>query len=644
MEIFERSQIGNMDLRNRLAMAPMGTNGLTDIDCGYGRRLIDFYEARAKGGLGMIMTGAAVVNTELEGGISHFLPRLDSPAYMGRLSELADALHYHDCKLVLQLTCGFGRVNFLENNPIQPIGPSENPCFLDPSVTTRPLSVEEIQQYVVSYATAVGMADIAGVDAIGIHGYGGYLVDQFMSSLWNRREDEYGGDLDGRMRFAMELIGASRAAAPNMPLIFKFTPDHYLEGGRTLEEGIEVAKRLEAAGVDALHVDAGCYETWNRVIPSMYDQAGPTLELVKTIKDIVNIPVIGHGKLGDPALAKKVIEEGIADYICLGRPVLADPEWPNKVKSGKAADIKPCISCNDACVGRGYDMKYLGCTVNAQTGMENTYTLTPAQSKKKVLIIGGGPGGMEAARVAAQRGFDVTLWEKANELGGKLAIASVPSFKGDLVPFFDYMKREMDKPNITIELGKEATPQNIEAFAADEVIIATGSKFSPPPIPGIDGNNVFSSAQLFADKPDTGKHVIVIGAGLCGSEAAAELAVNDGKKVTLVEMADQVVPEGTNLPTMIGIQTLLAQGQVDIRLNTTVVEIKADGIVVEKAGEREMIAGDSVIMATGYVADPSLRNATESRVASCKAIGDCLKPGKFIGAIWGGFNAARVIN
>ncbi len=643
MKMFERSQIGSMDLRNRLAMAPMGTNGLTDIDCGYGRRLIDFYEARAKGGLGMIMTGAAVVNTELEGGISHFLPRIDSAAYMGRLSELADALHYHDCKLVLQLTAGFGRVNFLENNPIPPIGPSENTCFLDPSVSTRPLTVEEIQQLVVSFATSVGMANISGVDAINIQGYGGYLIDQFMSSLWNRREDEYGGDLDGRMRFAMELIGATRATAPNLPIIFKFTPDHYIDGGRTLDEGIEIAKRLEAAGVDALHVDAGCYETWNRVIPSMYEKPGASLDLVKAIKEVVSIPVIGHGKLGNPSLAKQVIEDGVADYICLGRPVLADPEWPNKVKAGKGSDIKPCISCNDACIGRGYEMKYLGCTVNAQTGMENTYIIEPCEAKKKVLVIGGGPAGMEAARIAEQRGLDVTLWEKGPSLGGKLLIASVPSFKKDLLPLLEYMKRQVENSSISIELNKEATAESIEAFGADEVIVATGSKFSPPPIPGVDGDNVYSSAELFGNQPETGEHVIVVGAGLCGSEAAAELAVSGGKKVTMVEMADQVVPEGTNIPTLMGIHALLAQGQVDVRLATKVVEISAEGIVIEKDGEREAIKGDSVVMATGYVADPSLRNAAESRVASCKAVGDCVKPGKFINAIWGGFHAARVI-
>jgi 2-enoate reductase len=254
MQLFERTQIGSMEVKNRVAMAPMGTNGLTDIDCGYSRRLIDFYAARAKGGAGMIMTGAAVTNTTLEGGIAHFLPRLDSPAYMGRLSELCDAVHHYGSKLVLQLTAGFGRVNFLQDNPIPPISASATPCFLDPNVITRPLTKHEIGQLVVSFATSAGMAAIAGVDAIEIQGYGGYLIDQFQTSLWNQREDEYGGDLDGRLRFSMEILGAARAAAGGLPIIYKFTPDHYIEGGRTLDEGLEIARRLEAAGVDALHV------------------------------------------------------------------------------------------------------------------------------------------------------------------------------------------------------------------------------------------------------------------------------------------------------------------------------------------------------------------------------------------------------
>ena len=643
MKMFERSQIGTMSLRNRLAMAPMGTNGLTEIDGGYGRRLISFYEARARGGLGMVMTGAAVTNAEIEGGIALLIPRIDTAAYLGRLSELADAMHHHDCKLVLQLTAGFGRVNFLENNPIPPVSASENACFLDPSVTTRPLTKDEIEQLVVSYATSAGMAKVAGVDAISIQGYGGYLIDQFMSSLWNRRDDEYGGDLEGRMRFAMEILGATRAAVGNLPIIFKFTPDHFIEGGRTLEEGLEIARRLEAAGVDALHVDAGCYEAWNRVIPSMYEKPGSQLELVKAVKDVVTIPVIGHGKLGNPKLAQSVLEEGVADYICLGRPLLADPEWPKKVKAGRGAEIKPCIACNDACIGRGYEMKYLGCTVNPLTGMEHPYEVFPSRAKKKILVVGGGPGGMEAARVAAERGLDVTLWEKGVELGGKLLPAAEPSFKKDIVPLLDYLKHGLERTGVKVELGRDATPDAIEAFGADRVILATGSRFSPPPIPGVDRENVYSSAGFLSDKPDTGDHVIVIGAGLCGSEVAAELAVVHAKKVTLVEMAGDVVPEGTNIPTLKGIQALLARGQVDIRVDTKVVEITKEGIVAEKDGKTEAIAGDAVVMATGYVPDTSLRDAIESRVADCVAIGDSVKVGKILDAIWSGFHAARVI-
>lgn len=643
MKMFERSQIGTMSLRNRLAMAPMGTNGLTDSDCGYGRRLIDFYEARARGGLGMVMTGAAVTNVEIEGGIAHFLPRIDTPAYIGRLSELADAMHNHDCKLVLQLTAGFGRVNFIEDNPIPPVSASENVCFLDPTVTTRALTQDEIGQLVVSFATSAGMAKVAGVDAISIQGYGGYLIDQFMSSLWNRRDDEYGGDLDGRMRFALEIVGATRAAVGDLPIIFKFTPDHFIEGGRSLEEGLEIARRLEAAGVDALHVDAGCYEAWNRVIPSMYEKPGCQLDLVKAIKQIATVPVIGHGKLGNPKLAQRVFDEGIADFVCLGRPVLADPEWPNKVKAGLEREIKPCIACNDACIGRGYEMKYLGCTVNPLTGMERSYEVFPATAKKKVLVIGGGPGGMEAARVAAERGLDVTLWEKDTELGGKLLPAAAPSFKQDIVPLLAYMKYGLEQAGVKVELGRDATPDAIAAFGADRVILATGSRFAPPPIPGVDGQNVYSSAQLLSDKPDTGGHVIVIGAGLCGCEVAAELAVGHGKKVTLVEMEGQLVPEGTNIPTLMGIQALLTQGQVEIRVDTKVLEITKDGIIAEKDGKSETIAADSVIMATGYVPDCSLRDAVESRVPDCVAIGDSVKVGKILNAIWSGFHAARLI-
>ena len=370
MRLFERGRIGALETKNRIAMAPMGTNGLTDIDFGYSRRLIDFYAARARGGAGIIITGAAVVNTALEGGISHFLPRLDSAAYMGRLSEFCDAIHHYGAKLVLQLTAGFGRVNFLQNNPIPPISASSLPCFLDPSVSTRALTVEEIQTLVVSFATSASMAKIAGVDAIEIQGYVGYLIDQFQTALWNQRTDQYGGDLDGRLRFTMELIGATRSViGPDLPIIFKFTPDHYIEGGRTMEEGLEIARRLERAGVDALHVDGGCYEVWNRVIPSMYEPPASQIELAAQVRSAVGVPVIANGKLGDPEIAERVIEEGKTDYVALGRPLLADPDWPNKVREGREDRINKCIRCN-SCISSLWQFFGTRCVVNHAVGKE----------------------------------------------------------------------------------------------------------------------------------------------------------------------------------------------------------------------------------------------------------------------------------
>jgi 2-enoate reductase len=304
MKLFERARIGSMELKNRIAMAPMGTAGMADADLGYSRRLIDFYAARAKGGTGMIITGAAITNTRLEGGLAHFLPRLDGPRYVSRLSELCDAVHHHGAKLVLQLSAGFGRVNYLLGNPIAPISASDVPCFRDPNVSTRPLSTEELGEIMMSFAMAAAMAKVAGVDAIEIQGYGGYLIDQFQTALWNKRTDQYGGDLDGRLRFSMDIIGATRSmVGRDFPILYKFTPDHYIPGGRQLEEGLEVARRLERAGIDALHVDGGCYEVWNRVIPSMYEAPACQIPLAEAAKQAVQIPVIAHGKLGDPAVA-----------------------------------------------------------------------------------------------------------------------------------------------------------------------------------------------------------------------------------------------------------------------------------------------------------------------------------------------------
>jgi 2-enoate reductase len=558
---------------------------------------------------------------------------------MGRLYELCNAMHHYGAKLVLQLTAGFGRVNYLEGNPIPPISASVLPCFYNPAISTRALTVEEIAQIVKSFATAAGMAKMAGVDGIEIQGYGGYLIDQFQTALWNKRTDAYGGDLNGRLRFTMELIGATRyAVGSDCPIIYKFTPDHYIPGGRTLEEGLELARRLEQAGVDALHVDGGCYEAWHRVIPSMYEKPGCQIALAEAVKRVVKLPVIAHGKLGDPAVARRVVEDGKADFVALGRPLLADPDWPKKAKDGRDDDIAPCIACNEGCL----NFLHLSCAVNAQTGWEKEYAPTPIARQKSVLVIGGGPGGLEAARVAASRGCQVTLWEKSDRLGGKLHLAAAPEFKRDIRPLIRYLSTQIEKAGVKVELKKHVTPELVREHKPDVVIVATGSQFELPDVPGVQFGHVLSTVALFEGTKAVGKRVLVIGGGLCGSEAAAHLA-QQGKHVTIVEMAGQLIPEGKNANTMLAIHSLLAESKVEVLTNTKLVEITKSGAVVERDGSRQELAADSVVIATGFKLDLTLRDALDEHAPEVVTVGDCAKPRNILNAIWDGFHAARVI-
>lgn len=642
MRLFERARIGTMEVKNRIAMAPMGIVGMADADRGYSRRLIDFYAARAKGGAGMIITGAAVVNPRIEGGLSHWLPLLNDPLHVPRLAELADAIHHHGARLVVQLSAGFGRVNYVEGNTMPLVSASENASVRDPSVLTRPLAVEEIAEMVISFASSAAMAQMAGADAIEIQGYGGYLIDQFQTSLWNRRTDQYGGDLDNRLRFTMELIAATRVmVGPAYPILFKFSPVHYIDGGRTLDEGLELARRLEAAGVDALHVDAGCYEVWNRVIPSMYEPPATQIPVAEAVRKVVKLPVIAHGKLGRPELARGVIEGESADFIAVGRPLLADPEWPNKVRGNRIEDIRPCIACNEVCLGKRL---FFNCTVNPQVGFERVYKLEPIGAKKKVLVIGGGPAGMEAARAAALRGCDVTLWEQADRLGGRLRVAAVPEFKRDLRPLLEYLATQVEKAGVKVKLGKTATVEAVKKHRPDAVILATGSKFRMPPVPGVDRPQVMNTVALYEGAKPLGERVLVIGGGLCGCEAAAYVA-QQGKKVTVIEMTPELISAGSKtLNTILAIRALLAESRVEVLTSTRLVEVTASGVVVEQAGERREMAADTVVVATGFTPDPALRDALEDHVPDVVAVGDCVRPRNIDDAISEGFHAARVLS
>jgi len=644
VKLFDRGKIGEMVTSNRIMMAPMGIAGLIDLDQGFSRRAIDYYEARAKGGVGLIITGATYVDVTVDPGLVLMQQtRIDSVDHLGRLRELCDAVHQYGGKIAIQLSPGVGRIRPPLPDTPPPVSASATPCFWYPRLITRELTVDEIRTLVKAYATSAGIVKAAGADAIEIHGYGGYLMDQFQTALWNTRTDEYGGDLDGRLRFSMEIIDAARkAVGKGFPLIYKFTIDHHIEGGRDAAESMEVVKRLENAGVDALHITNGCYETWHVAIPCMYLPQACHSDYADAVKKVVNIPVIADGKLGNPETANKVIEEGKADFVSLGRPLLADPEWPQKAKQGRQDDIRPCIGDLDGCIGRSNEMEYLSCTVNPTTGMELEYALTPAEITKSVLVIGGGPGGLEAARVAAARGHQVTLWEKGGQLGGKLLAASAAEFKQDIRPLIAYLSHQLEKLGVKVELMKEATPELVRQLNPEVVVIAAGATPLLPAIPGIDGSNVFSAVDVLLGKKEPGETVIVAGGGMVGCETAVHLARN-GKKVTIIEMMGRLMPEKMNPIARMGLSSLVNESNLEILTGTKLVKVTNEGVIVETGDSSRELKADCVVLALGFKPESALIDALEGAVPEVHAVGDCVKPGNIIDAIWGGYHTSRLV-
>ena len=635
MKLFEEGKIGRLTIKNRLVMAPMDLGANQAPDGRYAQRCIDYFVARAKGGIGLIIAGIGVGRI-ITGGTSI---RPEYPMDKVWLNELADALHEYGTKLCVQLSVGGGRCVPSKS----PVGPSVVPCWFDPNVMTRELTIKEIKELIESIGIAAETVGDTRVDAIELHCHGGYLADMFMTSLWNKRTDEYGGNLDGRLKFILEMIqAAKKGAGPDFPIILRYGLSHFFDGARGVDEGVEIARRLEKAGVSALDLDAGCYETHYWLIPSKYQPPGCSVSLSEAAKKVVNIPVMIVGKLGYPEIAENTLEEGKADFIVLGRALLADAEWANKVKEDKREDIRPCIVCHEGCHVRIRAGKYLSCAVNPATGIEREYALIPAKKKKNVLVIGGGPGGMEAARVAAFRGHSVTLLEKSDVLGGNVAIASVPDFKHDYRSLIEYFTIQLKKLGVTIELGKEATAESVEKMKPDAVFVATGSVAIIPEIPGVRKGNVITAGDLLAGKKKVGKSVVIIGGGLVGCETALYLA-QKGKKVTILESLDDIARDMWSA-SRLHLLKLLSDNNVDVRTNAKVLEITDKGVVWDdKNGKNKTIDAETVILAVGFKPNGDLFRKLQKKLPEVYAIGDCVEPRQVMSAVWEGFQAARLV-
>lgn len=634
--LFDKTQLGSMKLKNRIFMSPMGTTG--EADGSYCNEGIDYFMERAKGGAGLIITGANVVSTKYE---ARPCTELSNFHHVERLNMLVERCHNYGAKVCVQLSPGLGRQQFTD--PFTPpYSAGSVGAFWYKDLICKPFSKEDIHYLVEKVGYSASLAINAGADAVELHAYGGYLLDQFQSKQWNNRTDEYGGSLENRMRFTLECIEAIKQNVPkNFPILVKFTPDQRVEGFRTLDEGIEMAKIFEKAGVTALHVDTGCYEEWYQAITTIYSKHGHKLDVQKAIKEVVNIPVLGDGKLFDPKLANKVIEDGTLDYLGLGHEMLADPYWPTKVKEGCYEDIRPCVGCNE-CLLAGFSGKHYYCAVNPTCYAERDYALPkPDGSKKSILVIGGGPGGMSAAITARQRSWDVELWEKTDRLGGTLWAAGGPDFKADIIKLINYMKVQCDKLGVKVRYNKAATAENVLGGNWDKVILAAGADPAIPPIPGIE--NATPVSEYLTHNAAAGKKVVVIGGGLAGTEAACDIAPN-ADEVTIVEMMPDILFSAAHcLNNDQHLRNMVKDRGVKVAAGAKVTKITPDSVTYEKDGETIVLTCDTVFNAAGFKANNQLEDLLEANYDNITVIGDAIAPRKILTAVHEGYHAIRVM-
>ncbi len=638
MKLFEPGKIGKLDIKNRIVLAPMGVGRMGNPDLSWGERVREYYVARARGGTGLITTMLIFVSQELEP-FAKFNINVYSDSHLNSLAKIFEEMHKYGAKVSVQLTAGFGRVlaPSTQHPDIAPISASATPCFFNPERLTRAITTAEAEALAKAFGLAAKRCVTAGADAIELHGHEGYLLDQFMSGLWNKRTDKYGGSREKRLTFAREAI-ASIKETTDLPVIYRYGIDHYLEGGRTVDESLWIARQLEAMGFDALHVDAGCYETHWWPHPTTYQSPGLMVDMSEKVKAAVKIPVIAVGKLNYPAVAEKVLQEGKADFIAIGRGLLADPDWPNKVRENRIDDIRPCIGDNYGCMGELVQGRATSCTVNPACGHEKEWAPAPVSKKKSLLIVGGGPAGMEAACVAASRGITVTLWEKGNELGGNLLPASVPEFKKDLRDFVDYQVSQLRKSPVTVELNKEATAEDIIGFGADCVILATGAFQEQPDFIDGDGYRVLTAIELLTNGTKLGKDVLVVGGGLIGCETAVYLA-RKGHRVTVISRRPQILTD-VNFHNVAVLYRMLIDSHVEVLTETKLSGASDGGIVVVQQGKKKVVKADSLVFSEALQPCNHVEKALGDRIANLYSVGDCVKPRRLIDAIWEAYHAA----
>lgn len=640
--LFSEGRIGRLKIKNRIVMPPMGTM-LAGADGEVTDHQIRYFEERAKGGVGLIITEVTAVDYELgKTGASH--PRVDDNRFNPMLNRLADTIHKHGAKVFMQLTHAGRQTSSMLLGGKQPVAPSAIPCKLMRE-KPRVLTLEEIEGLVEKFALGALRCQMSGIDGVELHAAHGYLINQFLSPHTNLRDDEYGGSFSNRMRFLEDIVKSIRAlCGENYPVIVRCSVDEFVDGGIDLEMGKRIVKRLEKAGVDALDISAGIYESLPKVIEPMSYQQGWRIHLAEAIKEVVDIPVITVGVIREPGFAESVVKEGKADFVAIGRGLVADPNWARKAEEGRIGDIRKCISCNH-CIDGAFLGRHIACSVNARAGRELEFPQpAPANRNEKVVIIGGGPAGLESARILKKRGFQVVLFEEQEELGGKLGIAAKPPGKEKILWLKDYLIRQVEKEEIDVRLGAAGSLEAVKKESPRFVVLAAGASASTPNVKGINDGNVYTAEDVLLEKVRIEQSkVAVIGGGSTGCETAHFLA-RLGNAVTIVEMKPTVADD-VGAITKMDLMEELSQEKVEILTSLRLIEKSGPEILLESmdGGEEVRRSFDKIVMALGQKSERMLADSFFQNFNNVQMIGDFKGPGRIADAIKGGFETAYLL-
>jgi 2,4-dienoyl-CoA reductase-like NADH-dependent reductase (Old Yellow Enzyme family)/thioredoxin reductase len=616
-----------MEIRNRIVMPPMATHYASPEGFVTDRQ-IAYYVERAKGGVGYI----TVEHTGIlqQGKASPKMLLISSDEHAARIENLIEAVHKAGGKIVVQINhAGRQTSSTVTGSPI--VGPSPIPCPTRTEIP-RELSGPEIQEIIEAFAVAAERVKNAGADGVELHMAHGYLVCSFLSPFSNRRRDQYGGDIQGRARFAIEVLRSVRnRVGQEFPIICRLSGDEYVDGGLKIEETKKIARILEKEGTDALHISACNVASGYLNQPPYYVEEGVFVHLAEAVKSAVDVPVITVGRIRNPVMADQILRDGKADLVSMGRALIADPYMPRKAKEGRFEEIVPCLSCN-RCI-QTQRKEAIRCAVNPEAGNESRFKISKSDQPKKVWVIGGGPGGLKAAEIAALRGHEVTIFERSNNLGGRMRFAAIPPKKTVLNDFLDYLEKRVNKLGVTLELGKKFNVEMVETNKPDAVIVASGATPLFPNWKGIEASGALSVDAVLTEQGNVGRRVLVIGAGGVGAETADYLS-EIGNEVTLIEMLEEIASDlVTHLKYYLS-KRLIEKG-VTILTSTKVKELGKGYVLVEDtSGTRKIEGFDTIVLAVGSKSDDSVAKDLEGKVPVLHVIGDASKPREALEAVY----------